>query len=154
MTAASAIHDEVVALRRRAMAVLADSATDDIAERMSALAVPQYEELRTPENGLVMLRGRIGGDGAPFNLGEATVTRAAVRLATGESGFAYVLGRDTRKARLIAICDAMIQSKDHVRVLDAVIAPLERELTERRQRVDAETAATKVNFFTLVRGED
>jgi alpha-D-ribose 1-methylphosphonate 5-triphosphate synthase subunit PhnG len=133
--------------------VLADTFTDDIAARMSALDVPACEELRTPENGLVMLRGRIGGDGAPFNLGEATVTRAAVRLKSGEVGFAYVLGRDRRKARLIAICDAMVQSKDRARVFEAVVAPLEQAMIARRQRTDAETAATKVNFFTLVRGE-
>jgi alpha-D-ribose 1-methylphosphonate 5-triphosphate synthase subunit PhnG len=109
--------------------------------------------LRTPENGLVMLRGRIGGDGAPFNLGEATVTRAAVRFESGEVGFSYVLGRDARKARLIAICDAMIQSQARARVLAAVVEPLERAMIAGRQQQDAETAATKVNFFTLVRGE-
>ena len=153
MTAHPASDDELTALRRRAMAVLADSSTDDIAERMSALDLPACEELRTPENGLVMLRGRVGGDGAPFNLGEATVTRAAVKIAGGEVGFAYVLGRHTRKARMIAICDAMVQSADRARVIDLVVAPLERAMTERRQHRDAETAATRVNFFTLVRGE-
>ncbi len=56
-----------------------------------------------------MLRGRIGGDGAPFNVGEATVTRAAVQLASGETGFGYVLGRDREKARLVALCDALWQ---------------------------------------------
>jgi alpha-D-ribose 1-methylphosphonate 5-triphosphate synthase subunit PhnG len=153
MTAGAASADDLTALRRRAMAVLADTSTDDIAARMSALAIPACEELRTPENGLVMLRGRIGGDGAPFNLGEATVTRAAVRIVSGEVGFAYVLGRDARKARMIAICDAMLQTADRARVVDAIVAPLERAMIERRQHQDAETAATKVNFFTLVRGE-
>jgi phosphonate C-P lyase system protein PhnG len=68
------------------------------------------EDLREPENGLVMVRGRIGGDGAPFNLGEATVSRAAVRLSTGEVGFGYTLGRDRHKAQMIALCDALIQT--------------------------------------------
>ena len=57
-----------------------------------------------------MVRGRVGGDGAPFNLGEATVSRAAVRLSTGEVGFGYTLGRDGEKAQLIALCDALVQS--------------------------------------------
>jgi alpha-D-ribose 1-methylphosphonate 5-triphosphate synthase subunit PhnG len=153
MTAQAASADDLTALRRRAMAVLADTSADDIATHMSALTIPACEELRTPENGLVMLRGRIGGDGAPFNLGEATVTRAAVRLVGGEVGFAYVLGRDTRKARLIAICDAMLQSADRLRAIDGVVTPLEQAMRERRRRKDAETAATRVNFFTLVRGE-
>jgi alpha-D-ribose 1-methylphosphonate 5-triphosphate synthase subunit PhnG len=153
MASQAAKNDDLIALRRRAMAVLADTAADDIEGRMSALTIPSHEELRTPENGLVMLRGRVGGDGAPFNLGEATVTRAAVRLASGETGFAYVLGRDARKARLIAVCDAMLQSKDGEQVLYAVVVPLEQAMVTRRRETDAETAATRVNFFTLVRGE-
>jgi alpha-D-ribose 1-methylphosphonate 5-triphosphate synthase subunit PhnG len=135
------------------MAVLADTPADDIERQMSAVTIPAHEDLRQAENGLVMLRGRIGGDGAPFNLGEATVTRAAVKLASGEIGFAYVLGRDPKKAKLIAVCDALIQSKDSRRVIDAVIGPLEAAMQARRQQTDAETAATRVNFFTLVRGE-
>ena len=75
--------------RKAAMAVLAHSEAADIAARLGAVALPAHESLREPENGLVMVRGRIGGDGAPFNLGEATVSRAAVRLATGEIGFGY-----------------------------------------------------------------
>jgi alpha-D-ribose 1-methylphosphonate 5-triphosphate synthase subunit PhnG len=153
MTAATATDDDMTALRRRAMAVLAESSTDEIARHMSELTIPAHRELRKPENGLVMLRGRIGGDGAPFNLGEATVTRAALRLESGEVGFSYVLGRDTRKARLIAICDAMLQSQARTRVLETVVEPLERAMIAGRQQQDAETAATKVNFFTLVRGE-
>jgi alpha-D-ribose 1-methylphosphonate 5-triphosphate synthase subunit PhnG len=153
MYSTSAANDDLTATRRRAMAALADCAADEIAQRMSAVGVPPHEDLRTAESGLVMLRGRIGGDGAPFNLGEATVTRAAVRLETGESGFAYVLGRDLRKAKLIAVCDAMIQSAMRAEVLDAVVVPLEAAMLARRRTIDAETAATRVNFFTLVRGE-
>ena len=153
MTAAAVKNDDLTALRRRAMAVLADTPTDEIEAQLSGVTVPPLDELRLPENGLVMLRGRIGGDGAPFNLGEATVTRAAVRLASGETGFAYVLGRDPKKAKLIAVCDALIQSKDSKKVVDAVVAPLEAAMLRRRQQVDTETAATRVNFFTLVRGE-
>lgn len=145
--------DETTALRQKAMAVLADTATEEIERQLTGVTVPAHEDLRLPENGLVMLRGRIGGDGAPFNLGEATVTRAAVKLASGETGFAYVLGRDARKAKLIAICDAMMQSKDRPRLIETVLAPLEAAMQTRRQQTDAETAATKVNFFTLVRGE-
>src|SRR4051794_33186011 len=95
------------------MSVLAHSGAAEIAGYLDAITVPDHEDLRTPENGLVMLRGRTGGDGAPFNLGEATVSRAAVRLATGEVGFGYTLGRDTAKARMIALCDALIQTIDH-----------------------------------------
>ena len=72
-----------------------------------------------------MVRGRIGGDGAPFNLGEATVSRAAVRLSTGEVGFGYTLGRDRQKARMIALCDALVQSNEFADAVEAeVLAPL------------------------------
>ena len=87
--------------------------------------MPAHEDLREPENGLVMVRGRIGGDGAPFNLGEATVSRAAVRLSTGEVGFGYTLGRDREKARMIALCDALVQSDQFADAVEAeVLAPL------------------------------
>src|SRR3954453_2861686 len=100
------------AQRKAAMAVLAHSDAAEISGRLEAIALPPHEELREPENGLVMVRGRIGGDGAPFNLGEATVSRAAVRLSTGEIGFGYTLGRDRNKAEMIALCDAMVQSAE------------------------------------------
>ena len=142
------------ARRKVVMAVLAHSATADIAGHLAAMALPAHEDLREPESGLVMVRGRVGGDGAPFNLGEATVSRAAVRLSTGEMGFGYALGRDREKARLIALCDAMVQSAELVGTIETdVVAPLRAAMIERRSRKAAEAAATRVDFYTLVRGE-
>jgi len=123
--------------RRAAMAVLAQAPAHEIAAGLAALGpAPAHAEVRPAETGLVMVRGRTGGDGAPFNLGEATVTRCAVQLATGEIGFGYVLGRDRAKARLAALADALWQNEAHrpaverevlsprppPRVLDALIA--------------------------------
>ena len=140
--------------RQAAMTVLAHSDAADIAGHLAAIAVPAHENLREPENGLVMVRGRIGGDGAPFNLGEATVSRAAVRLATGEIGFGYALGRDRHKAQLIALCDALIQASDHAGAVETgVLVPLRAALASERNRKAAETAATRVDFYTMVRGE-
>jgi alpha-D-ribose 1-methylphosphonate 5-triphosphate synthase subunit PhnG len=142
------------ARRKAAMAVLAHSGAAEIAGRLDALALPAHVNLREPENGLVMVRGRIGGDGAPFNLGEATVSRAAVRLSTGEVGFGYVLGRNRQKARMIALCDALIQSNEFADAVEAeVLAPLRTQMISERNRIAAETAATRVDFYTLVRGE-
>jgi alpha-D-ribose 1-methylphosphonate 5-triphosphate synthase subunit PhnG len=142
------------ARRQAAMAVLAHSDAADIAGRLEAIAVPAHENLREPENGLVMVRGRVGGDGAPFNLGEATVSRAAVRLSTGEMGFGYTLGRNRQKAQMIALCDALIQSADHASAVETkVLAPLRAAIASERNRKAAETAATRVDFYTLVRGE-
>jgi alpha-D-ribose 1-methylphosphonate 5-triphosphate synthase subunit PhnG len=142
------------ARRQAAMAVLAHSDAADIAGHLGAIAVPPYEDLREPENGLVMVRGRIGGDGAPFNLGEATVSRAAVRLASGEVGFGYALGRDREKARMIALCDALVQSSEFAGAVEAsVLAPLRAAMISGHNRKAQETAATRVDFYTLVRGE-
>jgi alpha-D-ribose 1-methylphosphonate 5-triphosphate synthase subunit PhnG len=142
------------ARRKAVMAVLAHSATADIEGRLGTIALPAHEDLREPENGLVMVRGRVGGDGAPFNLGEATVSRAAVRLSTGEVGFGYTLGRDREKAKLIALCDAMVQSTELAGAVEAqVVAPLRAAMIERRNRKADEAAATRVDFYTLVRGE-
>ena len=142
------------AQRKAAMAVLAHSEALEIARHLETIALPACENLRQPENGLVMVRGRTGGDGAPFNLGEATVSRAAVRLASGEVGFGYTLGRDHEKARMIALCDALIQTGDHAEAVEAqVLAPLRARLMSERSRRAAETAATRVDFYTLVRGE-
>jgi alpha-D-ribose 1-methylphosphonate 5-triphosphate synthase subunit PhnG len=142
------------AQRQAAMAVLAHSEVADIAARLAAIAVPAYADLREPENGLVMVRGRIGGDGAPFNLGEATVSRAAVRLASGEVGFGYTLGRDRKKARMIALCDALVQSTEFADAMEAeVLAPLRAAVIAEQDRKARETAATRVDFYTLVRGE-
>jgi len=140
--------------RKAVMAVLAHSATADIAGRLGTVALPAHEDLREPENGLVMVRGRVGGDGAPFNLGEATVSRAAVRLSSGEVGIGYTLGRDREKARLIALCDAMVQSEELAGAIETqVVAPLRAAMIERKNRKVAEAAATRVDFYTLVRGE-
>jgi alpha-D-ribose 1-methylphosphonate 5-triphosphate synthase subunit PhnG len=140
--------------RQAAMAVLAHADVADIAGYLDSLVLPAHESLREPENGLVMVRGRTGGDGAPFNLGEATVSRAAVRLSTGEVGFGYTLGRDRHKAQMIALCDALIQTADHADLIETkVLAPLRKAITSERNRRAAETAATRVDFYTLVRGE-
>lgn len=142
--------------RKAVMATLAQASGDDIVRLWNAAGLPaEAELLRGPETGLVTVRGRIGGGGAPFNVGEATVTRATVRLASGQVGHCYALGRDKQKARLAAIADALWQDSAHRdNVQTKLIAPLQAALSEAREKRRAETAATKVDFFTMVRGED
>ena len=147
-------HETEIALRKSSMSVLSHCASSEISSRLEEIALPAYEELREAERGLVMVSGRIGGDGAAFNLGEATVSRSAIRLATGEVGFGYVLGRDTEKARLIAICDALAQAEGFAPVLEEkVVLPLLAALNRYRREKAAQAAATRVDFYTMVRGE-
>ncbi|RUZ14598.1 phosphonate C-P lyase system protein PhnG [Mesorhizobium sp. M7A.F.Ca.CA.002.15.1.1] len=141
--------------RKAAMATLTQSSGDDIVRLWNEAGLPSDAELlRGPETGLVTLRGRIGG-GAPFNVGEATVTRATVRLPTGQVGHCYALGRDKQKAKLAAIADALWQDPARRNEVETgLIAPLRSALTLAHEKRRAETAATKVDFFTMVRGED
>ena len=98
--------------------------------------------------------GRIGGSGAPFSLGEVTVTRAALRLTDGTTGHALVQGRDRAHARRAALIDALMQTALAPQIRTRVLDPLLQAETTRRTTRAAKAAATKVEFFTLVRGED
>lgn len=114
---------------------------------------PEYEWLRGPQSGTVMVRGRAGSTGAPFNLGEMTVTRCALRLGSGTVGHGYVAGRSARKAEIAALCDALLQQEEAATVTARILRPLaERAATAAEARA-AKAAATKVDFFTLVRGD-
>jgi alpha-D-ribose 1-methylphosphonate 5-triphosphate synthase subunit PhnG len=115
---------------------------------------PAFDWVRPPEVGSVMVRGRTGGTGAAFNLGEMTVTRCALRLATGETGHAYVQGRSKTKARQAALVDALMQGPGAGAVRAAVLEPLAEAMAEAKRTRAAKAAATKVEFFTMVRGDD
>jgi len=144
------------AARRRWMSVLAQATGAEIERAWQALPErPEYRVVRRPEVGLVIVRGRAGGSGAPFNLGEMTVTRCTVDLPSGMAGHGYVAGRNVRHAELAAVFDALLQDPLLSAGLEeAVIAPLEAGQRERRRQVAARSAPTRVEFFTLVRGDD
>ncbi len=138
------------------MSLLAKATRSELSSVWSEWAgKPEVENLRGPETGLVMVRGRMGGGGAPFNLGETTVTRATVRLASGTIGHAYALGRDREKVRLAAVFEALWQeAESRPIVIEKVLEPVARRIEAEDGRKRAETAATKVDFFTMVRGDD
>lgn len=139
--------------RQRWLAALARADRASLVAALADTDISGEELVRAPEIGTVMLEGRAGGGGRRFNLGEATVTRCVVRLG-GRLGFAYALGRDTDKARLAARLDALLQDPARRPDLMArVIAPLEQAETARRDLAARKAAATKVEFFTLVRGD-
>lgn len=123
-----------------------------LAEQTKDMAMADHVVLRGPETGLVMLRGRMGASGSAFNCGEATVTRCSVRLASGAEGHAYILGRNGEHAKRAAICDAIFQDKpEH---LQDLLITLDSELQSARLSGASKAAATKVDFFTMVRGDD
>lgn len=143
--------------RRRWMGLLARAEPARLAAlwaEATAGAEPAHEVVRPPETGMVMTRGRAGGSGQAFNLGEMTVTRCAVRLEDGAVGQSWVAGRDHGHARIAALCDGLMQGADAGRIETAIVTPLERAETDKRQRQARKAAATRVDFFTMVRGED
>ncbi|KQU49976.1 hypothetical protein ASG72_18370 [Bosea sp. Leaf344] len=137
--------------RQRWMAVLARASRSEI-EAVLGADLPAHDLLKAPETGTVMVEGRAGGAGRRFNLGEATVTRCVVRLADGAMGFAYALGRDGRKARLAAILDARLQQEAETGPLRQHVSALAARQAAARDLASRKAAATKVDFFTLVRG--
>lgn len=160
--------------------------------------LPSWTLVRGPESGLVMVRGRIGGQGQAFNVGEALVTRCCISLATGTAGpdaltdaaaadalltattpkdaaeadtpwtdaaqdtgcagllgCGYVLGEQPRHAEMMAVLDALWQDEHTAPLLDAELLPtLCTALRERYAHDAAAGAATRVDFFTMTRGED
>ena len=138
------------AARQHWMAILARASMQELAEKLAELpALPEAEMLRAPETGLVMVRGRAGGDGDAFNLGEMTVTRCALRLGA-HVGHAYIAGRDHAKARLAALLDAALQdSALHQACMQAVVEPLAAAQQEARAAEARKAAATRVDFFTM-----
>lgn len=118
-------------------------------------AQPQYNVVRGPETGLVMVRARTGNSGERFNLGEMTVTRCTVNVSEGIMGHAFIGGLSHEHARLAAVFDALLQLPERGEDLRrTLISPLQQErqayLTSRRDEV----RPSRVDFFTLVRGEE
>lgn len=160
--------------RQTWMATLAKANSQDLEGQFQRLvaqadrALPDYHLLRSPEVGLAMVRGRAGGTGQQFNLGEMTLTRCVVQLSasslatpepdrdtsTSITGFGYVAGRSARHAELAAVCDALLQQPDwYAAVQQHIVQPLQAIAQERQAKQERQTESTRVNFFTLLRGE-
>lgn len=147
---------EIQEARKRAAGLLARATVEELLNCWSALdAKPRVEKVRGPETGLVMVRGKIGGGGSPFNLGEATVTRATVKLASGTIGHAHALGTSRKQAWYAAIADALWQEETTRPLVEReVLSVVASRLEKRKTNAIQQTAATRVDFFTMVRGDD
>lgn len=150
--------DRMIAARQGWIGVLAKASLAELEAAWSGLSdKPEYRLLRPTETGLAMVRGRIGGTGSPFNLGEMTMTRAAIQLVRPGlpplTGFGHVAGREARRAELVALFDALLQDGErHDAIAGSVIAPLAARQAAAKAELAQKVAASKVDFFTLVRG--
>jgi alpha-D-ribose 1-methylphosphonate 5-triphosphate synthase subunit PhnG len=153
MNDAVPIRERVIdnASRRHWMAVLARAPADRLQSLLGDCAdIPGHTRVRGPESGLVMVRGRAGGGGTSFNLGEMTVTRCTVRTDSGFVGHAYIAGREQARAELAALTDALMQDRNYATEIErCVIAVLERDQIERRNQRAGKAAATRVQFFVM-----
>lgn len=142
--------------RQKWMSTLAQSSFSDLEQCWSTLAMePQYTMVRQPEIGLAQVRARMGATGRQFNMGDVTITRAVIKLHSGELGYSYLQGRNKQHAELAAVIDALMQNGQSYEVLNSqLIEPL-AALKHKRDSLRAkEVASSKVDFFTMVRGED
>lgn len=142
--------------RKSWIGLIAKAVDDRVSELFDGTGPrPEFTWLHAPEIDSVMMQGRAGGAGAPFNIGEVTVIRCSLQLASGEVGHAYIKGRRKVDAEAAAQIDAlMLQTAAATTLRAKVLEPLTREATERRQTRAAKAAATKVDFFKMIRGED
>jgi len=87
--------------RQKLMSILALSELKDI-KRHWGYSVDNFDfnYLRKPEVGMVMAVGRVGSTGEPFNIGEITVTRCALKLDCGIVGVGYLRGRNEEHATI------------------------------------------------------
>ncbi|MDR1545685.1 MAG: phosphonate C-P lyase system protein PhnG [Deltaproteobacteria bacterium] len=156
-----------VGRRRRLMRIFALAGREPLAQGLEALeaaggphgpGLPPYEIVRGPERGLAMVRGRVGGEGALFNVGEMLLARCSVVLDGGDAGpttgHGYVSSGDLGHALLAALADALGQTPAYARRVERLADRLELAGVESLKAQAAKTAKTKVNFLTMVRGED
>ena len=142
--------------RQHWLSVLAFSPVVELEKRWQTLNLyPQYALQRAAEIGLTRLQARMGGTGKRFVLGDMTITRAVVRLADGTCGYSYVAGRDKAHAERCAVIDALLQQpENHDRLQEHLITPLAAQRAELCEQRAREIASSKVDFFTLVRGDN
>ncbi len=142
-------------LRQRWLKILAKSKVNQLESAwQNVLEKPEYRYLRRPETGMVMVQARTGGTGQRFNLGEMTVTRCTVKTETGFIGCGFVMGGDHRHVELVALFDALLQdARYRSPLMKSVISVLESDQKRNKEMVSKKTAGTKVDFFTMVRGE-
>ena len=141
--------------RQQWMSILAKSSSRELEDAWQGISEkPDYRHLHKPETGSIMVRARAGGSGIRFNLGEVTATRCTIQIVKGHVGSAYVLGRDHRHAELAAIFDALLQDPlHHPEISNQVVSRLKVSYDKRKEEVSKKSAATRVDFFTMVRGE-
>jgi alpha-D-ribose 1-methylphosphonate 5-triphosphate synthase subunit PhnG len=129
------------------MSALSCARREDLDERWAAFAGVQFTWLKKPEFGAALVRGRMNGKEAEFNIGELTLTRCSVQLEQGEVGLAYVPGCDKRHAMMAAVLDALLQGNGALAAeAKRLVADLVEKRDVRRDLARTKTQASSVDF--------
>ncbi|PSV29244.1 phosphonate C-P lyase system protein PhnG [Photobacterium sp. GB-72] len=141
--------------RQKWMAVLARCDHRALANGWQQLGLdPSYHFVREPEIGLAQVRARMGSTGSQFNIGDVTMTRTVIQLDSGELGYSYITGRDKSHSEIAAVIDALMQTSMQSDLHHRLINPLNADIAKQEQYRAQQVSASKVDFFTMVRGED
>jgi alpha-D-ribose 1-methylphosphonate 5-triphosphate synthase subunit PhnG len=122
---------------------------EDQKKNLNLDLAPDY--MVPPETGMVMMQARQDGAGNRFNLGEVTVSRCILKV-NDVMGYAMVMGPDLHHAELAAFFDALFQMPD-LDLRNALVSELRRMKNKRHAQDAAEVQTSKVEFFTMKRGE-
>ena len=107
-----------------------------------------------PETGMIMVQAKADGSNGRFNLGEVTVSRCVLEVNNNFMGTSWVMGSDLRHAELAALFDALLQDPDtHDQLATTLIKELKAKQTAKNERLARDASDTRVEFFTLKRGE-
>ena len=144
--------DALKEARKQWLQVLVRVPASDLIEASAAFSF-DIVVLKAPEVGLMMTNGRIHSTGQPFHLGEVSLTRCVLKDDLGHLGYGHILGRNKAQSRAIAIFDLALQRSDStdqaLELLTAWSAEIEEIDAMEAERVED----TRVDFFTMVRGE-
>lgn len=148
--------NDINTLRQRAMGVMAKSELKAISDCWQTLNITlDYDTIKPAQVGMAMVRAQAGTEGLVYNQGEMTVTRCVLQeKATQVMGVGYTQGRSKQKATLMAEVDLALQNASHQNdVIEKLVEPLEQAHQRAVAQQNKATDATKVDFFTMVRGE-
>jgi alpha-D-ribose 1-methylphosphonate 5-triphosphate synthase subunit PhnG len=141
--------------RQRWMALLGGASVKDLETEKEKLRPDiDWEFILKPEVGLLMVQSKADGSHPGFNLGEMSVTKCVLQVQGQYLGYAVILGSDLVHAELAALFDGLLQHPDFRDDLkNSLISNLALKQKEKDRALEKETADTRVEFFTLKRGE-
>ena len=109
--------------------------------------------LKGPEVGLLMTNGRIHSTGRPFHLGEVSLTKCVLKDDQGLLGYGHIIGRNKQQAKAIALFDLALQRINSAEPALIRLNAWKEEVAEIEAMESEAVEKTRVDFFTMVRGE-